>query len=279
MEKDEYEQSLSELEVRVERLRSLYEQYFIGIERIEPAVARKDVDRRFWNLRKVRMRNTALRFRFQTLTQRYSTLQQYWVRICRQIENGTYSRHVRRANKILNEPALDELNPATEAPRSTRDVGRGDDGSYDLGRALSDELESDAALAQALTDALGSIDAAAGDAGKGDAAKPVRLQAPAPQPEPDVVQTGPARRLPPPLPKRDKPPVPVSKLDENRIAALHSELAAAREKLRQGSVSVQSVEQRLRATEEQLRARYPGKKVDFKVEVRDGKAVIKPFLR
>lgn len=269
MEKDEYEQSLSELEVRVERLRSLYEQYFIGIERIEPAVARKDVDRRFWNLRKVRMRNTALRFRFQTLTQRYSTLQQYWVRICRQIENGTYSRHVRRANKILNEPALDELNSTSEAPRSTRDVGRSDDGSYDLGRALSEELESDAALAQALTDALDSV----------DAAKPEKRQAPAAQPASDAVQTGTARRPPPPLPKRDKPPVPATKLDENRIAALHGELAAARKKLSQGSVSVQSVEQRLRATEEQLRTRYPGKKVDFKVEVRDGKAVIKPFLR
>ena len=42
MEPDEVDNQLEELEIRVERLRALYEQYFLGIEKVEPAVPRKD---------------------------------------------------------------------------------------------------------------------------------------------------------------------------------------------------------------------------------------------
>jgi hypothetical protein len=93
------DQELEELEIRLERLRSLYEQYFLGIEKAEPAVARKDVDRRIWVLRREKFRNTAKRFKLQTIIQRYNTFQQYWYRICREIENGTYKRHLLRAAK------------------------------------------------------------------------------------------------------------------------------------------------------------------------------------
>ena len=63
----ELEIQLSELEERVDRLRALYEQYFMGFEKLEPSVQRKDVDRRFTNLRKIQIRNTALRFRFNVV--------------------------------------------------------------------------------------------------------------------------------------------------------------------------------------------------------------------
>lgn len=101
MEPQEIDSALDELENRLDRLRSLYEQYFMGIEKIEPTVPRKDVDRRFWILRRTPIRNTARRFRLQTLTQRYNTFQQHWTRICREIENGTYVRHLLKAQKNL----------------------------------------------------------------------------------------------------------------------------------------------------------------------------------
>jgi hypothetical protein len=95
----EVEKLIGELETALDRLRSLYDQYFVGIERIEPGVARKDVDRRLYLLRKEQIRNTALRYRFQMVLQRYNTLQTYWQRICREIENGTYKRHLMRAQR------------------------------------------------------------------------------------------------------------------------------------------------------------------------------------
>ncbi len=95
MEQAEIEENVKELETRLDRLRSLYEQYFMGIEKIEPNVPRKDVERRFQTLRREQIRNTALRFRFHMVLQRYNTYQAYWMRICRQIEEGTYKRDLR----------------------------------------------------------------------------------------------------------------------------------------------------------------------------------------
>jgi len=95
----EVEKLIGELETLLDRLRSLYEQYFVGIERIEPGVVRKDVDRRLYVLRKEQIRNTALRYRFQMVLQKYNTYQTHWQRVCREIENGTYKRHLMRAQR------------------------------------------------------------------------------------------------------------------------------------------------------------------------------------
>jgi hypothetical protein len=106
VEPQEIDIALDELETRLDRLRSLYEQYFLGIEKIEPTVARKDVDRRFWIMRRTQIRNTARRFRMQVLIQRYNTFQQYWTRICREIDNGTYARHLLRVEKTFGSEAV-----------------------------------------------------------------------------------------------------------------------------------------------------------------------------
>src|SRR5438552_14472548 len=97
METAEIERELEELETRGERLRALYEQYFLGLEKLEPQIQKKDLERRIFTLRKEQIRNTGLRFKFQMLVQRFNTLQQYWQRVTREIENGTYRRDVVRA--------------------------------------------------------------------------------------------------------------------------------------------------------------------------------------
>ena len=97
IEQSEIEQLVVEVETAVERLRSLYDQYFMGIERIEPQVAKKDLERKIQVLRRTQIRNTGLRYRFQNVLLRYNTFGSYWTRICRQIEEGTYKRDVRRA--------------------------------------------------------------------------------------------------------------------------------------------------------------------------------------
>ena len=128
----EIQRELEELETRLERLRIKYDQYFTGIEKMLPFVARKDVDRRFQSLHREQMRNTGLRFRFQTLVQRFTSYQTYWNRITRQIEEGTFRRDVVRAQRMgagtaavrraeeggpqeLNADELEELEPEPEA--------------------------------------------------------------------------------------------------------------------------------------------------------------------
>src|ERR1700750_2159133 len=73
----------------------------MGIERIEPQIPRKDVDRRIYVLRREKIRNTGKRFKLQTIIQRYNTFQQYWQRICREIENATYRGHLLKAERQL----------------------------------------------------------------------------------------------------------------------------------------------------------------------------------
>lgn len=69
----------------------------MGFEKIEPGTQRRDVDRRFTALRKTQIRNTAQRYRFNVITQKFNTYSMYWTRVCRQIEEGTFKRHVAKA--------------------------------------------------------------------------------------------------------------------------------------------------------------------------------------
>ncbi|MEY4513331.1 MAG: hypothetical protein RLZZ450_5453 [Pseudomonadota bacterium] len=99
MNVQEFDTALSDLETRVDRLRALYENWFRGYEKLEPSVARKDVERRVYGLRKELPRNTALRFRYHQVYQRYTTLATYWQRTARQIEEGTYRLQLQRMKR------------------------------------------------------------------------------------------------------------------------------------------------------------------------------------
>ncbi|HEY2748082.1 MAG TPA: hypothetical protein VGL86_25840, partial [Polyangia bacterium] len=90
---------LKELENKVERLKVLYEQYFMGIEKIEPQVARKEVTRTMLTLQQQYIRNTAMRFKFNTMLQKWQIYVTYWNRVLREIENGTYVRHLQKAKR------------------------------------------------------------------------------------------------------------------------------------------------------------------------------------
>jgi hypothetical protein len=106
LELKEIEIHINELELRLDRLRALYDQYFMGYEKLEPQTPRKDIERRFHMLRKENFRNTALRFRLNVAIQKYSTYQSYWQRICRQIEEGTYKRHIQKAKAKFAEGGI-----------------------------------------------------------------------------------------------------------------------------------------------------------------------------
>jgi hypothetical protein len=92
MDPKEFETRLKDLELSIDRLRSLYEQYFRGFEKVPPTVLQKKLERNMRELRKQRVRNTAHRFRLQTQVQKYTTYLTYWQRILRMIEAGQVKR-------------------------------------------------------------------------------------------------------------------------------------------------------------------------------------------
>lgn len=278
MTPDEFDVELATLEVKLERLRALYEQYFMGVERIEPAVARKDVDRRFWLMRKVKVRNTARRFKLQTLLQRYNTLQQHWGKICRQIENGTYKRHIARVERQA-------LTAQTKAQQAKIESGT----AKAVARASSlppppSSTGSRAALIPpAPSPAVPSpARAPEGIASTGSAAPaPPR---PGPARPPPLPRRAPAAKAPPAPARAEatKPPAPSRRGEslDTKIDRLHRELAAAQERLQPGSqaVSRKALAESLRVTEAKLRHKHAGRDVDFQVVVKDGRVAIKPVV-
>jgi hypothetical protein len=110
---------LKELEIKIERLKVLYEQYFMGIEKMEPQVARKEVTRVMLGLQQQYIRNTAMRFKFNTMLQKWNIYITYWNRVLREIENGTYVRHLQKAKRkaerdgreLPSEMKFDKLRP------------------------------------------------------------------------------------------------------------------------------------------------------------------------
>ena len=156
MDTAELDIAIHELENRVERLRALYEQYFLGIEKIEPAVARKDVDRRVWTLRREKIRNTARRFKLQTIIQRYNTFQQYWQRICREIENGTYRRHVLRAERAtstVSDLVAKQAKQKAEAEQKKAAAVATSAAEQDLADMLARDIDAEKEFARAVQDA------------------------------------------------------------------------------------------------------------------------------
>lgn len=128
MDLTQYEALLTDAETRLDRLRALYEQFFLGMERTEPTQLRKDYERIVVVLRKEQPRNTALRFRFQQLVQRYVTLENHWRKTLRQIEEGTYRRDVLRARRRRQGRATtDSIPPQVHEIDMTMDV----DGALD----------------------------------------------------------------------------------------------------------------------------------------------------
>ena len=97
------ENRLGEMERKIERLRSLYESYFMGAERTPPETPRREMNRMMLEMQQVPIGNASLRFRFQALSQKWVLHMTYWNRTMREIEAGTYRRDIARAQRHLAE--------------------------------------------------------------------------------------------------------------------------------------------------------------------------------
>ncbi len=346
MTPEEQSRAIDELEASLERLHALYNQYFMGIEKLEPLVPRKSVERKINLLRKEKLKSTALRFRFQTQIQKYNTHTNYWRRICRQIEEGTYKRHLLRAQKRTEEKIRETLEPPDPAALSeqTDDSQRDTDESppaYDLGPLEDFDLDDPFAAGAAPPahgpssvsqktkpklpgrglnfDDIDDLIAEAGPKPRGRSSLPPPAEtreapgassSPAPAPPPG--EPAPPRgereledffsnRPPPPPPAAAPQSAPVTEpkaplrrgdatptkrvpvdpkareraakenFDETRAQVIYRTFLAARKRTQESTDGV-SFERVKKSLEKQYSAK--GGRVDFKVVIRDGKAVI-----
>lgn len=287
MTPQEFENTLSDAEVQLSRIKHLYEQWFQGIERIEPQIARKQFDRMLYLLRKEQPRNTALRFRFNTLIQRYTTLQTYWRRVARQIEEGTYRRDLLRARR------------KRDAARAAREQARARRSSSPVELDPSEDVDVDALIEQASdrmdelltmprpgsrskTLDLDDSNVASAPVSSPRNEAPVaatfgkpKSRRPMPQRERSSPAIRPTRKSAPPIASRAKGP------GDARMRQIYESYVEAKRKNneRTDKVDYETVAKSLKKMVPKLDRKHKGKRIDFKVVVKDGKVGIKPVVK
>ncbi|MBS7380903.1 MAG: hypothetical protein KIG72_06525, partial [Bradymonadales bacterium] len=112
---EEIEASVEELSRKLEILRVRYEQYFIGVEKVAPSVMRMEVVRLMRDLEQLKIKNTAIKFKLRTVVQKFTSYSTYWNRTLREIEDGTYKRHVDKAKR-----EAERLKKASAQPSASR---------------------------------------------------------------------------------------------------------------------------------------------------------------
>jgi hypothetical protein len=282
----EFETTLSDAEVQLSRLKFLYEQWFQGIERIEPLIPRKQFDRMLHLLQKEQPRNTSLRFRFHTLIQRYTTLQTYWRRVARQIEEGTYRRDLLRVRR------------RREAFRAEREQQRRGSSSSPLELDPNQEVDLDELLAEAsdrmddlrrppepdatmdrldldqhdLTPSRGGVTPLNSPPAR--FARP-QSRKPFPQSGGSDPAIGASRRVPPPIASRAMGP------GDARLRQIYEAYVDAkrRNNERTDKIDYETVAKSLKRMVPKLDRKHRGKSIDFQVVVQDGKVGIKPVVK
>ena len=120
------EEEMKILEIKLNQLKLDYEKYFLGTRPTEPAMARAEVQKMIIRYSNTRIPNTALRFKFNSLNGRFQAFKRQWDNVLRQIEAGTYKRHLFKADLRDRERGLvpeSGTGPGAAGARS-RDQGK-----------------------------------------------------------------------------------------------------------------------------------------------------------
>ena len=121
-EPENVDAQIKEFELKLERLRVLYEQYFMGIMKREPTIAQHEVVRLQAKLDRQRISNHRTRYKYRSMVQRLNTYRTYWNRTLRSIENGTYHRDLARLRRKWRREGLDVQMPTSGRLRSVHEV-------------------------------------------------------------------------------------------------------------------------------------------------------------
>lgn len=258
---------LEELDVALVELKAHYEQYFLGVERQPPNQAYGAVRGRLAKLRAGYVRSAVLKFRIQALQQRFTTYDRLWQRTLQEMENGTYRRDLfkaRRRRKTGESPASAAAAPA-ERPEAPKAPVLAEPGPIPQG--------TQSAVAKTAPPPIPS-------ATQGGTVRPSPVPSVAPVAIPTGTQ-GAVRRAPSaPIPTGTQGAVAratAEALAEPRLRAVYEAYLAAKKKCREdvSRISYESVADSLRKQVPELLERHGARDVEYKVLVKDGKAVLR----
>jgi hypothetical protein len=109
-----------DLEEAIAALRMSYEQYFLGMERRPPTTEHNELKKRMNKLRGGFIRQTALKFRIQSIQAKLVTYERLWTRTMQEMEAGTYRRDLFKARLHAQERAAKaaEKGPAEKVEKT-----------------------------------------------------------------------------------------------------------------------------------------------------------------
>jgi len=125
------DEDLQILENKVKQLKLDYEQYFLGSRPREPIQLRTDVQKQVLVHSNTPIKNTAARFRFNSINSRFQAFKRQWDLTLRQIEAGTYTRHLFKA-KLHEKQRGIETGPGSRTARSGAGAGSGSGSKEEL---------------------------------------------------------------------------------------------------------------------------------------------------
>jgi hypothetical protein len=255
-----------ELEEELEEVKVKYDMYFLGVERMEPARRREDLKRAVARLQTAFTRNAGLRFRIQALHARFLSYERLWVRSAREKEEGTYRRDILRARRkaAARAPGADGRKGALA--RGRRGALEAEDVDLD---GLTDEMGEAAAGAATAHEALAGTGAGPPDGVRASKAPPAASSSLASVTPP----ARPAAAAPPAAP----PPAPLPGLAEAQMRALYEAYVAAKKRCNEDTskVTYEAVARSVNKQIPEIARLYKAREVEFKVVIKDGKAILK----
>jgi len=262
-EEVDVEELLGELEKKLERVKILYEQYFMGIEKLEPQTLRKEITRRVLDLSQRYIKNTALRYRFSALNQKLGVYTNYWNRTIREIERGTYYRNVA---KVARDAARRGVDAPDEVLRS-------------LPARVRERILRERQVAAVQAERAGKAPA--------PAAPPAEPPESSPESSFDqdtfdnlfdsITQKPKTSEAPKPPPPPPKPAAIVPGMDEAKTRELYRRYIETKHLLGQATdgIKYEHVVATLQKQAPKILADHKAKEVEFQVVVKDGKVILK----
>ncbi|MFL5358573.1 MXAN_5187 C-terminal domain-containing protein [Archangium sp.] len=314
-------QECEAIEANLASLKVAFEHYFLGVDRHPPTRQYDDLKKRLERLKSAFIRNTAAKFRVQSIHGKFLTYDRLWQRTLQEIENGTYKRDVAKAKRRVEKktgadrPLSHEV---TELPDSDFDV---DEVDAMLSGALKAPpppppmaavepvpfrgVPSVAPLVPSVAPLVPSVAPVVATPARGTAlpsipaVKPLTPSvaplvppvAPAVKPlTPSVAPLVPpvapavkplAARPPPTVPRPAAPRPPAasspSDLSDDKLKTVYNAYVAAKRNNKEDTskMSYDSIAASLRKQVPELMKQHGAKSVEFKVVIKDGKAVLK----
>lgn len=255
---------LDDLEKSSDGIKRDFDQYFLGLSKRPPTTSQAQFAGLMRKIKEEELRewNTQDKFRFNQIHARFVALERVWAREMKQIEDGT---HKRDKLKVSLMKKRDAAAAAAAVAAGTQLSGEGASATQRPASGSGDPLDSiDVDMDSFNEDSLPGLAPPAGAAPNGNGSGAPKPAAPRPAPPR------------PQAPAAAAKPGDLGGLSEQRLQQLYKVYMDAKKRTGEASnLSFEALRSQIAKQVPQIRQKHNCEAVDFKVVLKDGKAMLK----